>query len=502
MSDADGPDAYGGVAGFVRTLTARNQAAAAAAAATDPARQWLHLIRRTTFGPTAGLLRADPARRTSWLRRQLTPTSIDDSACDALVARFTGLNWSIPRVRRELELGSWDVMLRLVPATIARAVWSRRQLLEVMVDVWSNHFNVTCPSSDVWDCRAHYDRHAIRRHALGTFGDLLVAATLHPAMLRYLNNASSSREHPNENHGRELLELHTVGVEAGYTEDDVRDSARILTGLSVDDSTGESRYREGWHHTGPVRVLGFSHPNDSAAGGRAVTLAYLRWLAGRPQTARTVARLLAVRFVSDTPPGSLVDRLAATYLAHRTAIVPVLWQLFTSREFAASSGLKVRRPFEDVAATLRILGTGPDRSGTAGITALGWMLNEMGQMPLAWPLPDGYPDTAAGWQSAGGTLARWNAHLSVAAGWWPNTLRRNELAALLPSPRPTTHGGLVDALSRRLVQRILPAAHRSAICSFLGVAPGTPLLADSAAVRWRLPEVVALILDSPHHGLR
>jgi hypothetical protein len=498
VSPADSPDAFGGVAGFVRTLTAR----ADAATARTPSQQWLHLVRRASYGPTPALLRADPARRGDWLRRQLAPASIDDTGCDRLVARFTGLGWSIPRVRRELDVGSWEVMIRLVSATVARAVWSRRQLFEVMVELWSNHFNVTCPSSDVWDCRAHYDRHAIRRHALGRFSDLLVAVTLHPAMLRYLNNASSSKEHPNENHGRELLELHTIGIDGGYTEDDVWQSARILTGLSVDDETGVFRYRPDWHETGPVRVLGFEHPNGASDGGRDVAVTYLRWLATRPQTAQTIARRLAVRFVSDAPPQALVDRLASTYLAGGTAIAPVLWQLFGSQEFAASAGAKTRRPFEDLAATLRILGTGPDRKGTEGITALGWMLDGMGQMPLAWPLPDGYPDTAAEWQSAGGTLARWNAHLTVAAGWWPNTLRRRELDTLVPVPRPATHGALVDALARRLVQRNLPAAHRDAICSFLGVSASTPLASSSAAVGWRLREVVALILDSPHHGVR
>ena len=145
-------------------------------------------------------------------------------------------------------------------AAIARAFWSRRQLLEILVDVFSNLLAVTCPSSEVWDNRHRYDAEVIRRHALGRYDDLLVTAVTHPSMLTYLSNATSSKVDPNENLGREVLELHTVGTDAGYTERDVRTSALILTGLSVDWHTGEARYRTGYHHVGPVRVLDFS-PN-------------------------------------------------------------------------------------------------------------------------------------------------------------------------------------------------------------------------------------------------
>src|SRR6185437_9958424 len=132
---------------------------------------------------------------------------------------------------------------------------------------------------------------------LGRFADLLVAVSTHPAMLRFLDAASATAAHPNENHGRELLELHTVGIDAGYGENDVLSSARILSGLSIDQGTGEFVYRPDRHWTGQVRVLGFSHPNAHAGDGYQVVLSYLGWLARHPATARRVARRLAVRFV-------------------------------------------------------------------------------------------------------------------------------------------------------------------------------------------------------------
>jgi uncharacterized protein (DUF1800 family) len=465
----------------------------------------LHLLRRTTFGLNPRLLAEAPkGGQWTWLDRQLDPGDISDGRCDEVIGRFPHLRWSIPELRQaaaEDRIGDWDVMFDVVRATIARALWSRRQLFEVMVDFWSNHLNVTCPSSEVWDNRHRYDADVIRAHALGRYSDMLRAAIHHPAMLRYLGNVSSTKNAPNENLGRELLELHSVGVEAGYTEEHVRDSARILTGMSVDWSTGEYLYRPTWHAVGPVTVLDFSHANGSA-DGRDVVTAYLDHLARHPATARRLARKLAVRFVRDTPSATLVDRLAQTYLDNDTEIVPVLIKLFTSAEFAASTDAKTRRPAEALLAAVRTLDLRPPRTGVDPLVALHWMLSDQGQVPLAWPQPDGYPDVATSWQSAAATLTRWNCNLNLAAGWWPKTFTRDALTKLIPSPRPATHGGLVSALGYRLHQRRLTTAHRDAICAFLQVRPSTPLTSQSAALTWRLPYVVALLLDAPATLLR
>jgi uncharacterized protein (DUF1800 family) len=393
-------------------------------------------------------------------------------------------------------------MFDLGVATLARACWSRRQLFEVMVDFWSNHLNVTNPSDDPWYCRHDYDRTVIRAHAFGKFEDMLVASAQHPAMLLYLNNAESTKDAPNENYGRELLELHTVSLDAGYSEDEMHASALLMTGFGVDWDTGEFRYWKDDHATGRVRILGFSSANGSASGGYTAGLDYLRYLARHPKTARHIASKLCTRFVSDTPPASLVSALAATYLARGTAIVPVLRQLFRSPEFAASMGQKVRRPMEDVVATVRILGIGPDPSGRDGMEGLYWMLDDLGNAPLAWAPPNGYPDVAAAWASAGGTLGRWNSHMSLAAHWWPDQLTRPPLRSFLPSTLPATHGELVEALAKRLVFRTLPAAQRNAVLSLVGRSPTDPLHKGDEALTWRLPYLMSLILDSPSHATR
>jgi len=392
-------------------------------------------------------------------------------------------------------------MIDLCLAAIARAAWSRRQLLEVLVDLWSNQLNITCPSSQVWDSRARFDAEVIRRHALGRYQDMLRAAITHPAMITYLNNEESTKHNPNENLGREVLELHSVGVRGGYTERDVKVSALILTGLSVDWRTGAYAYHPEDHYVGPVRVMGFRHPNASA-DGRAAVDAYLRYLATHPATAQRIARRLAVRFVRDDPPQALVDRLARVYLARGTAIAPMLVQLFASQEFAAAADAKVRTPYESLLASVRALGLTPPSAGVEPVRELYWSLASVGQQPFAWPRPDGYPDVAAAWQSAAGALARWNMNSSLAGNWWPQGFRRPALRSFLPAPLPATHGRLVEALAVRLRQRPVSAAERDAVCAFLGVRAGTALRTDSPAVTWRLEQVIALLLDAPTQAWR
>ncbi len=464
----------------------------------------LHLLRRATYGPTAtSHARIERIGVNRWLDEQLTPGSIDDDELRSMLdARFEGLRWSIAGANSNLEAFSWDLMFDLGVAAIARAAWSERQLFEVMVDFWSNHLNVTNPFDGGWNTRHDYDRTVIRRHALGSYEDMLWASAQHSAMLIYLNNAESSKESPNENYGRELLELHSVGVGGGYDEDDMRMSALVMTGFTIDWEDAIFVYRPSWHHTGQVSVMGWSKPNTTGAGGYDVAHSYVRYLARHPSTAVRIATKLCERFVSDSPAPALVDALADTYLANDTQIVPVLRRLFRSAAFKGSVGQKTRRPMEDVIATLRVLGFRHDRRGTDGMRALYWMLNDLGNTPMGWTPPNGYPDTADAWRSAGGTLARWNVHMSLAAHWWPDALRMPPLSALVPDPLPATYGALVQALAKKLVFRALPSAHRDAICGFFGRTLNSPLSSNSDVLGWRLPYLVSLILDTPSHLLR
>lgn len=491
----------GGAGVLPATFASRPASAAGTFVPTDPD---LHLLRRATYGPTAASLRRIQRMGASrWLEEQLDPASIRDAFVDDLLAsRYPNLSLSVSKAYSTLD-GSWDLMFDLGQAAIVRAAWSERQLLEVMVDFWSNHLNVTNPSDNVWWSRHDYDRRVIRKFAMGKFSQMLKASATHPAMMMYLNNAESTKENPNENYGRELLELHSLGVDGGYDEEDMRQSTLVMTGFGISWDTGEFEYDKDNHYVGPVSVVDWSAANGSAKGGYDVGLRYVDHLAHHPSTAERIATKLCERFVSDDPPPALVDKLAQAYLHHDTDISAVLRELFRSKAFKGAIGTKVRRPMEDLVATLRILRIKPDTAGTDGIQGLYWMLGDLSHQPLAWTQPNGYPDVASAWKSAGGRLNSWNTHVSLAAHWWPNTLQLPDLKeTVLPKPLPDTYGPLVDAVAKQLVFRKLATAHRDAVLAFLDKTAASTLTKSDAAVNWRLPYLVALILDSPYHGIR
>jgi uncharacterized protein (DUF1800 family) len=456
-----------------------------------------HLLRRATYGPTpASLAEATRLGVAGWLDRQLNPAAIDDAACDSLLTRLPLAGADVATVRAKLPLHSYDAFGQLGRAAVARAAWSNRQLFESAAMFWANHLHVAAPSSGVWDSRSDYDKQVTRKYALGKYADMLKAAARHPAMLTYLDNRSSTKIQPNENYARELMELHTVGMI--YSEDDVQAAARLLTGLTVS-AAGAYTYTASRHATGAVKILGFGHANATAEGGEAAALAFLDHLARHPSTAEHIATKLCVRYVADDPPASLVATLAKVYLAGDTAIAPVLKALFTSAEFAASTGRKARTPFEDLIAAVRTLGLGPETSGVKGLDALYNNLVNAGNAPFRWSPPNGFPDVAVAWASPSAFLMRCNAHLNLATGWYPSQLTRpaDLLKSLVPV-LPGTYGALVDALAVRLIGAKLPPAHTAAVLSVAGKMPTSPLTGYSGHV----PYLIALVLDSPSFQLR
>ncbi len=477
--------------------------AAAAATVVDPGL----LARRATWGARPSVVtEIRTAGVDAWLTSQLAPSTIDDSKLDALVAaqwpRLSLATWEVRDTYYPSSTG--DLGYDITQAYLARAIWSKRQLFEVMVDFWTNHLVVTAPWGEAWDSAHRFHIDVVRKHALGRYADMLVAAAKHPAMLLQLDNASSTKRAPNENFGREVLELHTVGVAGGYLESDIRRSAQALTGMSVDQESGEYQYRHIRHHRGSLSILGWTNANASAFG-EAVGVQYLTHLARHAKTARRIATKLATRFVADTPPTALVDRLAQVYLDNDTRIAPVLKALLTSPEFAASAGQKTKRPLEDIVSTVRVLGVTPGKDTKGWLNDVLWNAKVAGQAPMGWPAPNGYPDVAAAWSSTGTTLARWNFHMGQ--GWTASDpasakVTYPALRALLPATLPTTYGAFVDALSTRLLLAKLPSAKRDAVCAFLDKTAASPLGSTDAAVGWRLPYVVALVLDTPEFATR
>lgn len=471
-----------------------------------PSARTRHVLNRFTAGYTPALARQVKARGgiDRWFADQLVPARFKDPWYT------TSRDWWPSNAASTAQLWRWHQSGTTgLSATaqnyqrwaLARRVGSQRQVLESVAAFWEDHLHVPATGEPPAMFRSRYGQ-MIRTRALGRYADLLVAAITHPAMGCYLDNAKSTRKAPNENLGRELLELHTVGRAAGYTEEDVKASARILTGWRVEVwGTWAATYSPKDHWTGPVRVLGFSHPNADP-DGREVTRAYLTYLARHPATAQRIARKLAVRYVSDTPSQALVDRLARTYLRHDTAIAPVLRDLVASTEFAASADRKVRTPEEEVVATYRALGVKllrPTRSSSAA-NAILWQCAEVGLAPFEWPRPDGRPDSADAWTSTSRILASLDLHLKMGGGWWPRTdVRHRPSRAFIPQRR-MRFDQLVDHLSRSLLGRLSSARMLKACCQATGQRPSDIVTRDWP--EWRLKPLLAAVLDTPEHMSR
>jgi uncharacterized protein (DUF1800 family) len=308
----------------------------------------------------------------------------------------------------------------------------------------------------------------------------------------------------NENLGRELLELHTVGKETRYSEDAVRNSAYLLTGWQMDRKGDWScRYEETSHWSGPVNVLGFSHRN-AYGQGRDAQRAYLRYLAHHPATARRIATKLAVRFVSDEPSEALVEHVATAFRRSGTDIKATLRALVNHPEFARSRGAKVRTPAEDLVATHRVLGTRIQRPRRETDAAFEFVhaTTAAGQEPFGWGPPDGFPDANSVWTSTTRFLGSMQFHQSLSGGYYPTGnigYRRN--SAWLPQRR-IRFDALVDHLCRVLLNRPSTPVILGAACIAVDVRPGESITLDHPLVRYRMARLLACLLDTPAHMTR
>jgi uncharacterized protein (DUF1800 family) len=323
--------------------------------------------------------------------------------------------------------GNGAVVEEMQEAKLVRAVVTERQLQDVMTDFWVNHFNIDLGKigNEVY-YGPSYERDAIRAHALGKFRDLLLATAEHPAMLIYLDNwlsigpesQAAGRPRPgaknggqkglNENYGREVMELHTVGVDGGYSQADVTSLAQIMTGWTVDQPQfgGPFLFDPKKHEPGPKEWFG----HKVNEGGMEEGVEAMKWLAAQPQTAHFLSYELAQRLVSDTPPPALVDRMAAAYMSSDGDISTVLRAMVHSPEFFARANYrnKVKMPLEYVASTLRATDTDPSNA-----TALVNQLRNMGEPPYRCLPPTGYQPTADHWMNSSALVDRLNYALQL-----------------------------------------------------------------------------------------
>ena len=423
----------------------------AAAASANLSRQDVHWLDRITYGPTTATVdRYLKLGRRRFLDEQLHPPRNPQlpsgvvAQIDALqITHSSGsdlLTYAVSEQKRINTLPDEDAKqaerkafndkanrpaYEAARLEILHALYSPAQLEEQVVWFWLNHFTIFRDKANERWLAADYAEHAIRPHALGHFRDLVMATLTHPAMLEYLDNAQNAGGHLNENYARELMELHTLGVGSGYTQQDVQELARILTGVGVNASGNRPKLKPEWqnlyrqdgvfefnparHDFGPKVLLG-THVEGSGFDEveRAVDL-----LVAQPACARFISRKLAIYFVADDPPKTLVDRMARTFQKTHGDITSVLETLFESREFQASLGGKFKDPMHYVISTLRLAYDGKPIQNTHPV--VNW-LNALGEPLFGRPTPDGYPLTEAAWASSGQLSRRFEIARAIGAG--------------------------------------------------------------------------------------
>jgi uncharacterized protein (DUF1800 family) len=504
-------------------------------------RQIVHTLNRLTYGARPGdLERVRAVGLSAWIERQLRPQTIDDSANEHLLAELTTLRMPIadllreyprpdPKLREMIASGTMTraemqerypaekrparIAADLQAAKVVRAVTSERQLEEVMVDFWFNHFNVFANKGDVRWYVSAYEREAIRPYALAKFPDLVRATARHPAMLFYLDNWVSARHDfvvpagpnrgrktgLNENYARELMELHTLGVDGGYTQRDVTEVARAFTGWTIDRPRVEGRFvfRPLMHDRDEKVVVGQRIP---AGGGQDDGERVIEILTQHPSTARFVAAKLVRRFVSDTPPPALVDRVAATYTSSGGDIPAMLRVIFASREFHGedASLAKIKKPFEFVASAVRALG---GRIDAQGGLALARASAEIGEpLYLAQP-PTGYSDRAEVWVNSGALLARMNFALALASGRYPHVTV--DLAPLVAGSDPRSPVDVLDRLLATIVGDQAGPATRGVLAAQLADPQITRLSTDDRGpANTDVAKLAALVIGSPEFQRR
>jgi len=482
----------------------------------------------------------DDERLQAYVNQQLNPDSIDDSDFETRynAAGFETLHKtheqlyadhiaSNPYDSNDDTYWEWysKPAYELVDATILRAVFSKKQLVEVLADFWHNHFNIFFWQDDGVPLLVSYNRDVLRANLLGNFRQMLEAVAKHPSMLYYLNQNNSSDAGPNENFARELFELHTLGAEnylgvrdpnsvekdadgiaIGYVDNDVYEAARCLTGWRIDDDLGEWEdgiektgnfiYFKPWHDRFNKLVLGRYIEADQPDMKDGMDV--LDLLANHPGTARHIARKLCRRFIADVPPDSVVQAAAATFMEFRSApdqLKRVMETILLSAEFKQSWGNKIKRPQEAAYSMMRALNS----NFTRVPSGVSWLIGMMGQPIFERRSPDGYPDVKEAWANSMSILYRWNMAVGIADNWMDDDQGRTmqtDVYGQTPVEIRTANG-LADFWIPRLLGKAISDEGRAAIAAVMAQEYGADETLPDDHVQYVLPAMVEVILMSP-----
>ncbi len=491
-------------------------------------------LNRMAFGPRPGDLGAfttlgstPDERLAAFVDQQLNPGGIDDSNVESRLtaAGLVTLNKSRAQLWAQHGPGApWQERYRpyweTEIATFIRAVYSKRQLVQVLADFWHNHFNTRASESVTASMFVHFDRTVIRNNLLGNFRAMLEDVAQSTGMLYYLDNYTSTNAGPNENFAREIFELHALGAEnylgvqqqnqvpvdgdgrpIGYVDADVYEATRCFTGWTYSNDTGLFEYRDDWHDRFQKTVLGNFLPADGPPQSDGLTV--LDALAEHPGTARHIARKLCQRFISDNPPQEIIDEAAAVFSNNLTApdqLKRVVRKILLSDSFKTTWGEKIKRPFEIASSALRATAANiPFTFDDDETNTFFYYYDQTGQPLFVWPAPDGYPDTIEDWESPSPRVLTWR-FCNFLIGWdddndnfFVNVLGQT------PAGKKTANE-LADFWINRILGRPMPDAERAEIVELMaqGHNPDYDLpVATDEDTRDRIRSMVGTILMSP-----
>jgi uncharacterized protein (DUF1800 family) len=438
----------------------------------------LKLVRRATYGLTPADVQSVYALGyQQYLAQQLDPVSIDDSACDARLVPLTTIG--LPTS----DLYSKDsglVTREVTDSMILRAMFSKRQLFERTVEFWTDHFTTNINTVGIY--KTTEVREVYRKFAFATFKEMLSASMASPAMLIYLNGDQNTRTAPNQNYAREIMELHTLGVNGGYSHQDIIEVARCFTGWryrrSTGDATGGTTYFEPTRHdTATKTVLGQTIPAATGMSGMNDAAHVINILANHPSTATFVSRKLLRWFLDYEPSAALVADIAQTFSATQGNIREVIRRILTPEYLMAARPL-FKRPYHFIVSAVRAL--------NVNVTALdsirGSYLPSVGQSPFTWGPPNGFPQDYDYWGTL--PLPRWNFGFLLANG---------SVSGSVPNVTTffagaTTAQQMADRIDRVIFADEMPRADKSALVTYLRPDPPTTT---------RMRDALGLALASP-----
>jgi uncharacterized protein (DUF1800 family) len=439
-----------------------NPGVAMGPAMVDPTTAWLapelRLVRRITMGMTdADATLARQLGYDAFLERHLNPQALDDSAVDQFVA--TNYPTTLQGVDTLFNMDSGTLQLQLSNAMIYRAAFSSRQLQERLVEFWTDHFNISFDK--VGYLKVVDDRDVIRQYAMTTFPQLLKASAHSVAMLAYLDQTSSRNTAPNQNYAREIMELHTLGVNGGYTQNDVAELSRVLTGWTTT-GRGNFSFAPAIHDYGAKTVLTMNIPASSPSTGTMAQgegEAVLNMLVSHPSTATFISTKMLKFFLRYDPSDAQIAAVASVYMSSQGDIKAML-RAILSRDNLMAAPVKFKRPYHLVVSAVRALG-----AQVANVNNLYFSIINGGQQPFTWQTPDGFPDKAEYW--AGNVLPRWNYASFISSANSPASVNFN-VSTFMTS---ATAAGVVSSIDRFVFGGEMTQRLRDELTTYVAVAP-------------------------------